>query len=97
MARDDFSGETFHSLARQHDMSRNMVSIWIQTLDRDLFEFGEGQESPPGTGAEDAKWIGGMSPSCEASALQQRQEHQAADACSARASARNSLPSRPAG
>ena len=33
VAQDYLAGETLHSLARRHDLSRNLIRIWIQKFD----------------------------------------------------------------
>jgi transposase-like protein len=33
VAQDYLAGETLHSLARRHDLSRNLVRIWIQKFE----------------------------------------------------------------
>ena len=30
VAQDDLAGETVHGLARRHDLSRNLIRIWVQ-------------------------------------------------------------------
>ena len=30
VAQDYFAGETLHSLARRHDLSRNLIRIWVR-------------------------------------------------------------------
>ncbi|MBN9064799.1 MAG: transposase [Rhizobiales bacterium] len=37
-AQDYLAGETLHSLARRHDLSRNLIRIWIQKFDAGVFE-----------------------------------------------------------
>jgi transposase-like protein len=38
VAQDYLAGETLHSLARRHDLSRNLVRIWIQKFEADVFD-----------------------------------------------------------
>jgi transposase len=33
VAHDYMAGETLHSLARRHDLSRNLIRIWIQKFE----------------------------------------------------------------
>ncbi len=33
VAQDYLAGETLHSLARRHDLSRNLIRIWIQKFE----------------------------------------------------------------
>jgi len=38
VAQDYLAGETLHSLARRHDLSRNLVRIWIQKFEAGAFD-----------------------------------------------------------
>ena len=38
MAQDYLAGETLHSLARRHDLSRNLIRIWIQKFESGAFD-----------------------------------------------------------
>jgi transposase-like protein len=38
VAQDYLAGETLHSLARRHDLSRNLVRIWIQKFEAGVFD-----------------------------------------------------------
>ena len=38
VAQDYLAGETLHSLARRHDLSRNLVRIWIQKFESGAFD-----------------------------------------------------------
>ncbi|TQI65209.1 transposase [Bosea sp. AK1] len=38
IAQDYLAGETLHSLARRHDLSRNLVRIWIQKFEAGAFD-----------------------------------------------------------
>lgn len=38
MAQDYLAGETLHSLARRHDLSRNLIRIWIQKFEAGAFD-----------------------------------------------------------
>jgi transposase len=38
VAQDYVAGETLHSLARRHDLSRNLVRIWIQKFEAGAFD-----------------------------------------------------------
>lgn len=38
MAQDYLAGETLHSLARRHDLSRNLIRIWIQKFEGGAFD-----------------------------------------------------------
>jgi transposase-like protein len=38
LAQDYLAGETLHSLARRHDLSRNLVRIWIQKFEAGAFD-----------------------------------------------------------
>ncbi|MGW9331114.1 transposase [Bosea sp. NPDC055594] len=38
VAQDYLAGETLHSLARRHDLSRNLVRIWIQKFETGAFD-----------------------------------------------------------
>ena len=37
VAQDYLAGETLHSLARRHDLSRNLIRIWIQKFEDGAF------------------------------------------------------------
>lgn len=38
VAQDYLAGETLHSLARRHDLSRNLIRIWIQKFEGGAFD-----------------------------------------------------------
>lgn len=38
VAQDYLAGETLHSLALRHDLSRNLVQIWIQKFEASAFD-----------------------------------------------------------
>lgn len=38
MAQGYLAGETLHSLARRHDLSRNLIRIWIQKFEAGAFD-----------------------------------------------------------
>ena len=38
VAQDYLAGETLHSLARRHDLSRDLVRIWIQKFEAGAFD-----------------------------------------------------------
>src|SRR5690348_9700679 len=38
VAQDYLAGETLHSLARRHDLSRNLIRIWIQKFEAGAFD-----------------------------------------------------------
>ncbi|WGF90853.1 transposase [Marinivivus vitaminiproducens] len=38
MAQGYMAGETLHSLARRHDLSRNLIRIWIQKFEAGAFD-----------------------------------------------------------
>ena len=38
VAQDYLAGETLHSLARRHDLSRNLIRIWIQKYEAGGFD-----------------------------------------------------------
>jgi len=38
VAQDYLAGETLHSLARRHDLSRNLIRIWIQKFEASAFD-----------------------------------------------------------
>ncbi|WP_324133186.1 transposase [Bosea sp. (in: a-proteobacteria)] len=38
VAQDYLAGETLHSLARRHDLSRNLIRIWIQKFEGGVFD-----------------------------------------------------------
>lgn len=38
VAQDYLAGETLHSLARRHDLSRNLIRIWIQKVEAGAFD-----------------------------------------------------------
>jgi len=38
VAQDYLAGETLHSLARRHDLSRNLIRIWIQKYEAGSFD-----------------------------------------------------------
>ena len=37
-AQDYMAGETLHSLARRHDLSRNLIRIWVQKYEAGAFD-----------------------------------------------------------
>jgi transposase-like protein len=38
VAQEFISGETLHSLAKRHDLSRNLIRIWVRKYDEGAFE-----------------------------------------------------------
>jgi len=38
VAQDYMAGETLHSLAKQHDLSRNLIRIWVQKYETGAFD-----------------------------------------------------------
>ena len=38
VVQDYLAGETLHSLARRHDLSRNLIRIWIQKFEAGAFD-----------------------------------------------------------
>lgn len=38
VAQDYLAGETLHSLARRHDLLRNLIRIWIQKFEAGAFD-----------------------------------------------------------
>lgn len=38
VTQDYLAGETLHSLARRHDLSRNLIRIWIQKFEAGAFD-----------------------------------------------------------
>jgi transposase len=38
VAQDYLAGETLHGLARRHDLSRNLIRIWVQKYEAGAFE-----------------------------------------------------------
>src|SRR3989337_1719148 len=38
VVQDYISGETLHGLARRHDLSRNLIRIWVQKFDAGAFD-----------------------------------------------------------
>ena len=48
VAQDYLAGETLHSLARRHHLSRNLVRIWIQKFEGGAFD---AQARPPASAA----------------------------------------------
>ena len=38
VAQDYLAGETLHGLARRHDLSRNLIRIWIQKFEAGAFD-----------------------------------------------------------
>jgi transposase-like protein len=38
VAQDYLAGETLHSLARRHDLSRNLIRIWLQKFEAGAFD-----------------------------------------------------------
>jgi transposase-like protein len=38
VAQDYLAGETLHSLARQHDLSRSLIRIWVQKFEAGAFD-----------------------------------------------------------
>jgi transposase len=38
VAQDYMAGETLHSLARRHDLSRNLIRIWVQKHEAGAFD-----------------------------------------------------------
>lgn len=38
VAQDYLAGETLHSLARRHDLSRNLIRIWVQKHEAGAFD-----------------------------------------------------------
>ena len=38
VAQEFIAGETLHALARQHDISRNLIRIWVRKLEAGAFD-----------------------------------------------------------
>jgi transposase-like protein len=38
IAQEFIAGETLHSLAKRHDVSRNLIRIWVKKLDAGAFD-----------------------------------------------------------
>ena len=38
VAQDYLAGETLHGLARRHDLSRNLIRIWVQKYEAGAFD-----------------------------------------------------------
>jgi transposase len=38
VALDFIAGETFHGLAKRHDISRNLIRIWVKKLEAGAFD-----------------------------------------------------------
>ena len=48
VAQEYLGGETLHGLARRHDVSRNLIRIWVSKLEAGAFDERGGRRPSPG-------------------------------------------------
>jgi transposase len=55
VAEEYLAGETLHGLAKRHDLSRNLIRVWLAKYEAGAFDDAEGRRAPAGIRSADRR------------------------------------------